>query len=209
MLDHSEERGIREEIRYFVHTIEFCLVKIVKVCMCNSRKRYRQRRQVWYSLSTRDPCTVQTPPCIPLRPPLLPSLLPLRLPLASLVRASNWSNLDIRILYACRSRLNRSRDARVGRVSASRHTRRARTLRRRVYVIQPQHIGIVVVPKAHHEHHTLPQGSSHTRKAALLVKVIGVTKSRLLRIAERARDRVARDATDVRDGVGMTLPFCT
>lgn len=71
--------------------------------------------------------------------------------------------------------------------------------------VEPQHVGVVVVPQAHDEDHAVGHGRGHGVEAALLRKVVGAVGGRLLGGAVVVGDGVARDARHVGRGVANGL----
>ena len=58
--------------------------------------------------------------------------------------------------------------------------------------IQPQHVGLLIIPKRHHQHHTPVQSLSHGLQATLPSEVVDVPKGRLHVRADLVGDRIAR-----------------
>lgn len=75
----------------------------------------------------------------------------------------------------------------------------------RVGGVEPEHVGVVVIPDGHDENHTLGESLAHLRKTALLSKNVLIAESLLLGGTVVCGDGVALDAGDVRLGVGKDL----
>ena len=75
----------------------------------------------------------------------------------------------------------------------------------RVSRIEPEHIGIVIIPKRQHENHTGFESSRHGSKTTMIGKWCWITKSGFLSIAERSGDGIAAYTRD--GGVGVRNYF--
>ena len=103
------------------------------------------------------------------------------------------------------ARLDLARHAAVGR---ARPATLARLVGRRVSRegrVEPEHVGVVVVPERHDEHHGLGGGLAELREAALVPEDVLVAKGHLLAVAELGREAVAPVALDGGLGVGDHL----
>jgi len=66
----------------------------------------------------------------------------------------------------------------------------------RVSGVQPQHVGIVIIPERHHEHHTSIDGLLDGAQPALLLKIRAILCGRNPVVAEIIRDGVMVVAID-------------
>lgn len=122
----------------------------------------------------------------------------------SRVRRANGANLDVGEdnLGRGRLRLDGGRLARVSAASTTGNTRVSSSGIGRVGAVEPEHIGVVVVPQAHHQNHALCQSITHTGETTVLGEDVLVTKGSLLGSAEVRGDRVAGNTTNIRGRVG-------
>lgn len=63
----------------------------------------------------------------------------------------------------------------------------------RVRRVEPQHVGVVVVPERQNQNHGLGQRVGHGREATDIIKTVAVTKHNLLLLAKVGRHRVASE----------------
>lgn len=84
------------------------------------------------------------------------------------------------------------RHARAGRARSARHARLAGVAVGREVAVEPEHVGVVVVPQRHDEHHAALHGLAHLAQAALDLVVVDVAEQVLGGRAELVRDRVVR-----------------
>lgn len=75
----------------------------------------------------------------------------------------------------------------------------------RVGGVEPQHVGVVVVPQAHDEDHAIAERLTHALEASHRGEDIGVVSGGLLGSAVVGGDGVARDTSHVGLGVGNGL----
>ena len=75
----------------------------------------------------------------------------------------------------------------------------------RVGGVEPEHVGVVVVPERHDEDHTLGEGGAHLHETSLGAEVVGVAEGGLLGVAVGGGDGVAADSGDIALGVGDHL----
>jgi hypothetical protein len=68
--------------------------------------------------------------------------------------------------------------------------------------VKPEHVGVVVVPERHDEHHALCKSLGHVSRSALLLVCVPVLEDVLLLVAELGGDRIARNTSD--SGVGLS-----
>jgi len=71
--------------------------------------------------------------------------------------------------------------------------------------VEPEHVGVVVIPDGHDQDHRALEGLAHLSHTALAVEVIDVTEGDLLGIAPLLGDGVAGVAGDLGLGVGNDL----
>lgn len=62
--------------------------------------------------------------------------------------------------------------------------------------VEPEHVGIVVIPYRHDEGHTARHGLAHGWESAMSLEGVVISKCSLLGIAERGSDRVTSDTGD-------------
>ena len=123
------------------------------------------------------------------------------------VGRANGANLDVGISHGSRSRvrLNIVRRTRISTASATSNTSVSGSGIGGVVAIQPEHVGVVVIPQAHNENHTLLQALAHARHTAVLGEDVLVAEGSLLGSAKVSGDGVSGDATDIGGGVGDDL----
>lgn len=71
--------------------------------------------------------------------------------------------------------------------------------------VEPEHVGVVVIPQTHDEDHTIGKCLGHVRHSTLVLECVSVPKGCLLSIAELGGDRVTSDTCDSRLAVGYGL----
>ena len=93
------------------------------------------------------------------------------------------------------------------RAGAAGDTRLGRVLVEGVVGVEPEHLGLVVVPEGHDEDHTGVEGIAHLRETTEVLERVRVAERGLLRVAERVGDGVVlAHARDVRLRVRDHLP---
>ena len=79
----------------------------------------------------------------------------------------------------------------VGRAGAPAHPRLAGVRAQGEVPVQPQHVGVMVVPHGHDQHLAPGHALTHRLQSALLLVVVRVTKGGLLLATHRVRDGVS------------------